>query len=159
MKLKQALNILEKQKQKVLNPKYPNNNAWIVETSSFIRTFFGSDSDEYFRIKSFKWTVTILNTTSQETIDILHRKNEMEILMFLDNCKNTLLVKGLFKAEKKNILSDKSNFELLTILFSVLAFSFGLSCWAVKTDIFAVLFNNSNLSFFSTPAIKTKIIP
>ncbi len=158
MKIKQALIILETQKQKVLNPKYPNNEEWICETSSFIKDFFGPESDEYSRINKFKWSISILNITPQNEIDFLHRKKEQDIVMFLDNCKNTLSIKGMYKPNKKNILSDKSNWELLTILSGIFIFSCGVSYWTLETDFFAVLLKNKKSSFFSTSSTSSKKI-
>ena len=40
---------------------------------------------------------------------------------------------------KKNILSDKSNFELIGIIFGICVFVFGIGYWTKKFEVFAVV--------------------
>jgi len=126
MKLKKAIEILEKQKQKVLDPEYPNNDEWIVQTASYIKDFFGFDSTEYFRIANFKWSIKVINTTSKDDRKYFLKEKKENIVLFLDNCKQTLENKGLFKEPKSNLLSDKNNAELIGIIFTISSIIFGI---------------------------------
>ena len=126
MKLKKALEILEEQKQKVLSPIFPNNQEWVVETASYIKDFFGFDSVEYSRIAQFKFTVVALNIEPDENVNRLLNQKVKDIVLFLDNCKRTLEIKGLYRNPKANILSDKTNFELISIIIAISITVFGI---------------------------------
>jgi len=142
MKLKKAIEILEEQKQKILNPKYPNNQEWVVETTSYIKDFFGFDSVEYSRIAQFKFSVVTLNIETDENVDRLLNQKVKDIVLFLDNCKRTLEVKGLYKNQKANIVSDKTNFELISIIIAISITVFGIGYYfgteKTNTELFRV---------------------
>jgi hypothetical protein len=153
MKVKKAIKIIEEQRQKVLNPKHPNNNEWIVETASYIRDFFGFDSTEYFRFAKFKWQVKTLNTESEGSVLQRLEENKAEILQFLENCKRTLRNKGLYRETKKNLLSDKSNSQLIGIIFGICVSVFGLGYWAKEFEVFSVMSRSEKSTSIQT--IKT----
>ena len=126
LRKKKAIKILEEQRQKVLNPHYQNNPEWIFETASYIKRFFGINSAEYGWISQFKWYVKTANTdvaSKQEIKEILAKKPKKAVL-FLDNCKLILENSGLYKAPKKNVLSNKSNHALLGALFTIASIVF-----------------------------------
>ena len=121
-----AIEILEQQRQKVLDPDIPINTEWTFETASYIREFFGLDSVEYSRISQFNWELQFLNTTqSEEKLNALN-ENESNILIFLENCKQTIKNKGLFKPTKNNLLADRNNATLISIIFSISIIVFGI---------------------------------
>ena len=153
MKLKQAIKILEEQKQKVLNPEYPNNDEWIVQTASYIKDFFGINSSEYFRIANFKWSIKVINTTSNDDRKYFLKEKKENIVLFLDNCKRTLKNKGLFKEPKKNIFSGKSDFEIIGIIFGICVFVFWIGYWTKKFEVFSVL--SQDKTSISTPTINS----
>jgi len=126
MKLKKAIQILEEQKQKVLSPDHPNNDEWIIETASYIKDFFGFNSTEYSRIAQFKWGVFTTTNTSAEDLNQEIAYKKKNIILFLDNCKRTLRNKGLFKEQKNNLLSDKSNAALIGTIFTISTIVFGI---------------------------------
>tara|TARA_B110001469_G_scaffold126148_1_gene143068 strand:+ start:16901 stop:17242 length:342 start_codon:yes stop_codon:yes gene_type:complete len=103
---KKAIKILEEQRQKVLNPNYKNNQEWIFETALYIKYFFGFNSTEYAWIAQFKWYVKTLNTdfVSNEEIQEMLAEKPKKVVLFLDNCKQTIENNGLFK-EPKTIYS------------------------------------------------------
>ncbi|HBF87321.1 MAG TPA: hypothetical protein DDX39_01675 [Bacteroidales bacterium] len=150
MKLKQAIKIIEEQKQKVLSPDYPKNDEWIVETASYIKDFFGFESIEYSRIAQFKWHVKVLDTTPKEKIKQFLEQNTSNIVIFLDNCKRTLKNKGLYKVPKNNFLSDKSNLELLSIILGICVFIFGIGYWTKKFEVFSVVTRTEKSAYYST---------
>ena len=128
MRKKKAIKILEEQRQKVLNPHYQNNQEWIFETASYIKSFFGVNSAEYAWISQFKWYVKTSNTDveiKEEIHEILGKKPK-KVVLFLDNCKLILENKGRYKAPKNNVLSDKSNAVLLGTLFTMASIVFGI---------------------------------
>ena len=128
MKLKKAIQILEEQKQKILKPENINSQEWIVETASYVKDFFGFESTEYSWIAQFKWHVdpkTSVFGTDDEIIEIIDNKPKKAV-KFLDNCKQTLKNKGLFKEPKNNLLSDKSNAALIGTIFTISSIVFGI---------------------------------
>lgn len=141
MRKKKAIKILEEQKQKVLNPEYPNDQEWIFETASYIKDFFGFNSTEYTWIAQFKWHVEYSNHDfiSDEEIKQTLKEKPEKVIRFLDNCKRILENKGLFKEPKKNWVSEKSNFELLGIIFGICVFVFWIGYWTKKFEVFSVV--------------------
>ena len=130
MKLSKAIEIIEQQKQKVINPKHENNKLLIVETSSYLRYFFGSNSAEYNFIDSFDFTIDFGRKVTEQYRDIAFKKNADDFVLFLENCKTSLKNKGLPKEPNNNFLSSKSNSELIPILFAVIVVIFSLGYWA-----------------------------
>jgi hypothetical protein len=123
---KKAIKILEEQRQKILNPNYKNNQEWIFETTSYIIDFFGIDSTEYAWIAQFKWYVKTLNTdfVSNEEIKEMIDEKPKKVVLFLDNCKRVIENKGLYKAPKNNVLSDKSNAALIGTIVTIASIFF-----------------------------------
>ncbi|WP_458627082.1 hypothetical protein [Winogradskyella sp. PC D3.3] len=140
MRKKKAIKILEEQKQKILSSDHPNNQEWTFETASYIKDFFGFDSTEYAWIAQFKWHVKTLSTdfvSDKEVKEMLDEKPK-KVIQFLDNCKRTLNNKGIFKKPKSNFLSDKTNFELVGIIFGICVFVFWIGYWTKKFEVFSV---------------------
>jgi hypothetical protein len=140
MNKKKAVRIIEEQKQKVLSSEHPNTDEWIFETASYVKDFFGFKSTEYSWIVQFKWHVKTLSTdfVSDKEIKEMLDEKQKKVVRFLDNCKRTLENKGLYKEPKKNFLSDKTNFELLGIIFSICVFVFWIGYWTKKFEVFSV---------------------
>jgi hypothetical protein len=121
-----AIKILEEQRQKVLNPHYKNNQEWIFETALYVKDFFGFNSAEYAWIAQFKWYMKESNTdfVSNEEIKEVIDEKPKKVVLFLDNCKRVIENKGLYKAPKNNVLSDKSNTALIGTIVTVASIVF-----------------------------------
>lgn len=107
MKLKKAIEILEEQKQKILNPKYPNNQEWVVETTSYIKDFFGFDSVEYSRIAQFKFSVVTLNIETDENVDRLLNQKVKTLYSFQIIANELLRLKDCIKIKRLTLYQTK----------------------------------------------------
>ena len=152
MNKKKAIRILEGQKQKVLNPDIPYTDEWIFETASYIKDFFGFESTEYSWIAQFKWHVKTLSTdfVSDKKIKEMLDEKPKKVVRFLENCKRTLENKGLYKAEKKNWISDKGNDFLIKTAIGLIIFGFGIGYWTKQFEVFSTLFNKQKQESFTT---------
>ena len=150
MKLKKAIQILEEQKQKVLSPNHPNNDEWTFETASYIKEFFGLNSTEYSWISQFKWHVKYLDhplIDNTSDVDFLLKEKPKKAVRFLDNCKNTLKNKGLFKLPKKNLLSDINNWQIITIFVAIFIAGLSSGIWLNEKKSFSftsLIHNDTN---------------
>lgn len=113
MKPQKAIQTLERQRDKINDPKHPNNDTWKVQTASHIKDFFGEKSDEYAHIRQFSFSVFGHTGMSKEQWRNEMDMNKRRIVQFLDTCIETINDKGLYKPRKKNFLSDWSELQLL----------------------------------------------
>jgi hypothetical protein len=105
MTVKQAINVLKKQRDKLDDPSYTNDENWLFQTASFIKDFFGDHSTEYAFIAQFKFYVTQNAWDSDEDIRRLLSEQPLQAKQFLDNCIETLQHKNLYKPSKSNFIS------------------------------------------------------
>tara|TARA_R110002111_G_scaffold147868_1_gene214974 strand:- start:104 stop:625 length:522 start_codon:yes stop_codon:yes gene_type:complete len=153
MKLKQAIKILEEQKQKVLSSEPPNNRQLILQTGSYIKDFFGINSAEFNFINRFDFNVDFADSVPDKNKHFILEHKAKDFVLFLNNCKLTLKNKGLFKEPKKNLLSDKSNFEIIGIIFGICVFVFWIGYWTKKFEVFSVA--SKSEKSISIPAINS----
>lgn len=117
---KKAIEILTIQLNKISDPKHPNNEAWVIQTASYLADFFGKDSVEYSFITKFTFTVIGSSAWSDQdwrnTRDSIKRK----AIKFIENCIETIRVKGLYKPPKINFLHRLSDTWLTMIIVLVL---------------------------------------
>lgn len=140
MKLKRAIKILEEQKQKVLSSDHPNNEEWIFETASYIKEFFGINSTEYSWISQFKWHVKYIDSPfidNEKDVDFELKQKPKKAVTFLENCKNVLKNKGLYKEPKKNLLSDFNNWKLITIFIAIFIAGLTSGIWLNEKKSFS----------------------
>ena len=163
MRKKKAIKILEIQKQKILSPDHPNNQEWIFETASYIKDFFGINSTEYAWIAQFKWHVKTLNTdfASNEEIKEMLGQKPKKVVSFLDNCKQILEDKGLFKEPKNNLLSDKNNAALIGTIFAISSVVFGIGFYfgTEKTNNELIRTENELIKLQDSLALKKTFDP
>jgi hypothetical protein len=126
MKLKQAIKILEEQKQKILSSDHTNNRQLIIETGSYVKDFFGLSSAEFNFVNRFDFNIDFNPKVSEKNRKIVLENKANDFVLFLDNCKRTLENKGLFKEPKNNLLSDKSNAALIGTIFTISTIVFGI---------------------------------
>ncbi|GEL11166.1 hypothetical protein SAMN05192550_1992 [Flavobacterium glycines] len=160
MNKKKAIRILEEQKQKILSSEHPNNDEWTFETASYIKDFFGFDSTEYAWISQFKWHVKYIDHPifgNEDEADRALREKPKKAIIFLDNCIRTLNNKGLFKKSKRNFLSDKTNFELISIVFGFCVFVFWIGYWTKTVELFSLKNKAENSISFVSDTTSQKI--
>lgn len=81
-KIEKAISVLENQKQKIKNKK--TDSVWQTQTISYIKLYLGEDSPEYKHINTFHYWDERFNYNK-------------EAIEFLDNCIETVKIKGLYK--------------------------------------------------------------
>jgi len=119
MNKKTAIKILRKQLAKAEDPETFEiiQNAWKVQTKTYICNFFGEESNEY------KWI-------SEVTLYGLYKADPIP---FLKNCIETINNIGLYKKPKANFLISAPNW-LIMLLFPFI-FSTGLAIGKYSSDL------------------------
>lgn len=117
MKRSNAITILKSQKEKLINSSI-KDRIWIIQTSNYIKSFLGEQSDEY------RFIINILSfNPSTPTKD--GRKDNIQMIMdFIDNCIEIIKNKGLYKPPYKNFLQKINNAWLIAIITGIISVSF-----------------------------------
>ena len=135
MTVKKAIDILQKQKAKIEDPKHTNDDNWVFQTASYIKDFFGYESTEYSFIAQFKFYVKSTNWDSDQDVRRWLSEKPIEAKKFLDNCIETLQYKGLVR--KPNFLQRFSDNALWTSISIVLPaiWGFGFLIGQYTSDV------------------------
>ncbi len=107
MNKKKAIEILQKQKEKIKDEPDLQDYTWTIQTRTCIKDFFGEDSNEYFFIKNFSFGNHVY---SEETGNYVKPKIELpiaEISRFLDKCVETINYKGLYRPRKSYVFNEQ----------------------------------------------------
>jgi hypothetical protein len=99
MKKEAAINILNKQKDKLDDVNNLVNDTWRTQTVSYIKMLFGETSPEYSFIYHFQMYYDY-DTKVDET-----KGRIPQLSKYIDNCIETINDKGLYREQKKNFLS------------------------------------------------------
>jgi hypothetical protein len=129
MKPQKAIEILKRQRDKINDPKHPNNDTWKVQTASHIKDFFGESSDEYAHISQFSFSVLGHAGMSSDQWKMELNMNKRRISQFLDSCIETINDKGLYKPHKGNFLASLSDTWLSVIFVTVIPSLFLAGIW------------------------------
>lgn len=157
MNNKKAIEILQKQKLKLDNPNFLKDETWVFQTASYIKDFFGENSAEYVFISKFQFRVYFTNYDSeQDAVRELNAKTP-KAKKFLENCIETISNKGLYKEPKTNIISDKSNFELISIVVAIAIFVFWIGYWVKSVELFSTKNKTENSTSFVSDTASQKI--
>lgn len=130
MTKKKAIEILTTQKNKIDDQNYPNDENWVSQTASYIRSFFGENSNEFKLISTFKFYVTHFDPVEEEINVRYSPKMENNAKIFIDNCIETLTVKGIYKEPNVNFLykmTDQGVIGLISLI-CIPVFSAGYFC-------------------------------
>jgi len=129
MKPKQAIKILERQRDRISDPKFPNDETWVFQTTEHIKDFFGESSSQFAFISQFSFSVIGHPSTSDEKwryeLDSKKRKAER----FIDTCIETINDKGLYKPPKQNFLAGLGDTWLVIIFGTVVPALFFGGVW------------------------------
>jgi hypothetical protein len=129
MNNKTAIAILKRQINKLQSSKENRNDSWTIETKHYIISFFGENSIQKDFFNGYSWS---LNPNS----DLDWQENQ--VVLFLNDCINIIKNVGLYKKPKTNIVSDKSNFELISIVIAISLFAFWIGYWAKNIELFSI---------------------
>lgn len=118
MTKKNAIKLLEMQRDKLIDVSIYKDNIWVVQTTGFIKEIFGELSPEYNFISHFTFTVVHHFQPSNDVILTALKKKKEDALRFIDSCIETVNSKG-FKLKKQNFLQNISNKELIGLIIPI----------------------------------------
>ena len=116
MTVKKAIDLLQSQKQKLVDKSFFEETVWLNQTSSLILDIFGEKSEEYKFISSFSFTMRESTYLDSSTIDAYKLEKSRTIFNFLHSCIDTIIEKGINKLPKQNFLNKLSDTAIWTIV-------------------------------------------
>ena len=123
MKKKEAIRILKNQMDKLKNVSLDENINWRTQTLTYIELIFGKNSNEAIHFK--------------DRSGYLYKENiRTELNIFLNNCTETILAKGVHKEKQDNWFSKLPNW----------AINLGLPALCFVSFEIGVLFTTNNNS-------------
>jgi len=134
MTKRKAEKYLRKQIDKLQDKTELFKDYWYTQTKSYIRDMLGDDSVEYQYF--FKYFVRI-NGYYPDYQNDENRKKYLNdqvnaISQFLNNCIETIQLKGLYKPPKYNFLQRYNDAQLLAGLFTIAIIVFWIGVAAAK---------------------------
>jgi hypothetical protein len=126
MNKKSAIRILEIQKQKLDDVNLYKDETWVFQTASYIKDFFGENSTEYVFISQFTFGVVVPTTTPPDEMQRLFKYKIEKVSKFLDNCIETIRIKGTLKTEKLNFLNRLNNGILIGLILPIFSGLIGI---------------------------------
>lgn len=157
MNNKKAIEILKKQIEKLDDSTIYKDNNWTFQTASYIKDFFGKESTEYIFISKFNFKVLASSWEDDKDVKRQLLDKHKKAKVYLENCIETISNKGLYKYPKTNIVSDKSNFELISIVIAISLFAFGIGYWAKNIELFSIENKNEVSKSLSSYGTSQKI--
>lgn len=129
MTTKKAVKILEEQ---VLKLEQSKSEALLLQTQSFIKDFFGENSDEYKVSKNLSFRI-ISNGLSNEQIKQAFKYKQEEAIKFLNTSIDTLKRKGVKKEPFLNSISETTFWAIVGLSIPSL-FGIGFFFGELKSD-------------------------
>jgi hypothetical protein len=126
MNNKKAIQNLKSQIEKLDNPKIYKDENWIFQTASYIKDFFGQDSAQYTFISNFNFKIPFNQYDSKTFASKQLNLKILKSRQYLENCIETINVKGLYKHPKTNFLnriSETALWSIITVLLPIIFFS------------------------------------
>lgn len=157
MKRKKAIQILENQKQKVLDKNIKNDKQLVIQTCSFIIDFFSTDSPEFHYINKFDFNIDFHPNVPKENKPRVLKNRENEFIIFLDNCKHTLKEKGIYKPKDRNWFSHKTNDFILKSIIGIFIAGIPIGYWIREVELFSLIFKKEKTE--STFTSQTESLP
>lgn len=120
MKTKQAIQLLTLQKNKLPNENV-RTHTWLTQTTSIIKDAFGKDSEEYIHINDFEfYSITMDSMSATYNTNAVINTRKVAVATFIDNCIETIEVKGVHKEKGGNFLNNLSDTALWTIIGTII---------------------------------------
>jgi hypothetical protein len=157
MNNKKAIGILKKQIEKLDDSTFHKDGNWTFQTASYIKDFFGKESTEYLFISKFNFKVITGPWDDDKSVNQQLLDKHKKAKVYLENCIETISNKGLYKHPKTNIVSDKSNFELLGIVVAISIFVFGIGYWTKNVELFSITKQKEEFKSLSSDSTTQKI--
>jgi hypothetical protein len=119
MNKRQAIKILEKQRDKLEDKSVYKDDIWVYQSASYIKDFFGEESPEFHFLKRFTFSAIGTScTTDVEWRNELANKKQ-KAYQFINSCIETLEHKSLYEKPKLNFLQRWDNATLSSILIPI----------------------------------------
>lgn len=148
MNNKKAIEILQKQIDKLLSTKQNRNESWIIETQTYVINFFGKESHQNNFFKYYSWT---------PNPDFDPDFQEKQTIIFLNDCIDTIKNIGIYKEPKQNFLNQLSDSLLVLILSVIGIVSFGLGKYTSDVQNIELKSKLEELTKSSNPPANAKI--
>jgi hypothetical protein len=112
--------------------------VWLIQSRSFIKSFFGDNSHEYSFINNFSFHDSVKKVSDfwagvksyDPNPDRPKVDHKLSASTFLDNCIQTIKINGLYKDPKKEFLNKYSDKEIIGTFIASLIFVGGL-CYTI----------------------------
>ena len=132
MKKKEAIGVLKNQMDKLKNVSLDENINWRTQTLTYIELFLGKDSNEAIHFK--------------DRSGYLFKENiRTELNLFLNNCIETIIAKGVYKERQDNWFSKLPNWAINLGLPALCFVSFGIGVLFTTNNNFKLRKENSEL--------------
>lgn len=113
---KKAIEILKNQIKTFDNVSIYKDSVWVSKTASYIKSFFGFDSEEYKHIINFKFDIPYDKFESEISVTNKRKDKHIRMIQYLENCIELIQNKGLYKTPKTNFLNRISETAIWTII-------------------------------------------
>ncbi len=119
-----AIQILERQRDKVDDASIPNDEVLVFQTAEYIKTFFGETSEQYNFISRYSFWVKY--TSMDDMVDVRRwmKERPLQFKRFLNDCIEFINDNGLYKLPKKNFLANINNGVLIPLVLFILPIIF-----------------------------------
>lgn len=125
MTKKDKIDSINRLKNQLNNLKIEEGKVFINNCKAAIRSVFGRDSEEFSFFDDFEIDL-VTGFSTQEFAQSHFQRRKNELLIFFEGCIETINNNIETKKSKTNILSDKNNLELFSILFGIASIVFGV---------------------------------
>tara|TARA_R110002049_G_scaffold308704_1_gene513536 strand:- start:870 stop:1352 length:483 start_codon:yes stop_codon:yes gene_type:complete len=125
MNKKKAISIIQNQINKLESSKDNRTYSWIIETRTYIESFFGEKSHQSDYFKYYSWSNSPNFNPDEQEKNTIH---------YLKDCINTINNLGLYKAPVENWFSKLPNWAINLGLPALCLISFSLGILFTNND-------------------------
>ncbi len=120
MKKSRAIEILNKQVEKLSEANYEIDHKWTIQTQDYITHFFGTDSPQFKYIIDFKFYGYLELRATEEDIENDKKNQIKDVIRFIHDCIEIIENKGTIN-QNHNFLEKINNKTLITIILFLIS--------------------------------------
>ena len=128
MKKKEAIRLIQQQVDR-LSKQNPTDD-WVVETATYLKAIFGEGSEQHRTALKWRGPRLFPSTVTKEQLRQHSIDERHTINLFLTSCISAVRTGIMHKPERKNLLSDATNVQIIGFTLSLIIASSGLGYWA-----------------------------
>lgn len=128
MKKKDAIRLIQQQVDR-LSKQNPTDD-WVVETATYLKAIFGEGSEQHRTALKWRGPRLFPSTVTKEELRQHGMDERRSINLFLASCISAVRAGIMHKPERKNLLSDATNVQLIGFALALIVASSGLGYWA-----------------------------